>query len=118
MLDHGDDDFLLRGVTITEEKENTGVGIETVGADVSDADIDDALMGRLLLGDELTVTVKQLGTIVGRETVGTYPTLEELLVLACHQMAVIAFSGQGCEFFGTEAVATGSHKEQECKRPK
>lgn len=98
MLDHGHYDFLLGGVTITEEKENTGVGIETVGADVGDADIDDAMMGRLLLGDELTVTVNQLGTIVGRETVGTYPTLKELLVLACHQMAVIALGGQGCLF--------------------
>ena len=75
-------------------------------------------MGALLLSHELLIAREQLLTVAVGQRIGTYPTLEELLVLACHQMAVLGLGGQGCEFFGTEAVATGSHEEQECKRPK
>lgn len=94
VVDHRDDDFLLRGIAVAEEKQDGGVIGQRVLAGVADADVCDAAMGALLLVHELLVARKELFAIGFGQRVGTGLAFQELLVLASEEMAVEAF---GCK---------------------
>ena len=97
---HGDDDFFVGAVGEAEDEEDGGVVSEGVVTGTADADVADAAVGTLLLGHKLAVAREQLLAVVVGKAVGPCPTLKELLVLARHQVAVVALGGQRGQLLG------------------
>ena len=112
MLNHRHNDFLLYRVSVSEQEKNADVIGKRVGAGIGDTNVANALMGFRLLRHELLAGCEQLLTIVGRQQVSPYPTIEKLLIMPCHKMVVISLCCSGSLFLGRSPRGTSNQAYQ------
>ena len=106
MLNHRHYDFFLYGVSVAKQKKDADIIGEGVYSGIGDADITNTLMSFCLLSHKLLTGCEQLFTIVGRQRVGSYPTIKKLLIIPSHKMVVVSFCCLGSQILGRSLRGT------------
>lgn len=114
MMNHWDDDFLLRGVAVAKEEESIGKveGGVLTGDIVGYLDIDETLV---LVDHRSTIEIdgsKHLGAVVGREAVGTNLAVEEVGRAVVYQMLVVGARSTSGLFLRTSTGASPKERTE------